>query len=167
MHPDLPPGDFEQDSIFAVVEYWLNKHDRTGDQESLNRAVSNAYYGLLYWCPKQLSWVKAPTQCAHSEQQHFNQYSVYCYGNRKIQCLDRLFKKTGNALFEQLKNRVLQLNFYTQVTEGPYKGAMTEAIADPWVERGQGFEWRGGPYTSELVADLMLQLIEMELITKP
>ena len=44
---------------------------------------------------------------------------------------------------------------------------MTEAIADPWLERGQGFEWRGSPYTSELVADLMLQLIEMELISKP
>jgi hypothetical protein len=166
-HPDLPPGDFEQDSIYCVVEYWLNKHDRTGDKDSLDRAAANAYYALLYWCPKQLSWVKAPTQCAHSEQQHFNQYSVYCYHNRKVQCLDRLFKKTGNPLFEQLKNRVLQMNFYTQVTDGPYKGAVTEAIADPWLERNQGFEWRGSPYTSELVSDLMLQLIEMELVTKP
>ncbi|MCX6878158.1 MAG: LamG domain-containing protein [Verrucomicrobia bacterium] len=166
-HPDLPPGDFEQDSIYAMVEYWLDKHDRTGDQECLDRAVANAYYGLLYWCPKQLSWVKAPTQCAHSEQQHFNQYSVYCYGNRKIQCLDRLFKKTGNPLFEQLRNRVMQLNFYTQIPDGPYQGAMTEAIADPWLERNQGFEWRGSPYTSELVSDLMLQLIEMNLVTKP
>ncbi len=164
MHPDLPPGDFEQDSVYAVVEYWLDKHDRTGDPESLDRAAANAYYGLLYWCPKQLSWVKAPTQGAHSEQQHFNQYSVYCYGNRKIQCLDRLFKKTGNPLFEQLKNRVLQLNFYVQVVEGPYRGAMTESIADPWLERNNGFEWRGSPYTSELVADLMLQLMEMGLM---
>ena len=166
MHPDLPPGDFEQDSLYAVVEYWLDKHDRTGDPESVDRAVANAYCGLLYWCPKQLSWVKAPTQGAHSEQQHFNQYSVYCYGNRKIQCLERLFKKTGNPLFEQLKNRVLQLNFYVQVVEGPYRGAMTESIADPWLERNNGFEWRGSPYTSELVADLMLQLMEMGLIPR-
>lgn len=166
-HPDLPPGDFEQDSIYGIVEYWLDKHDRTGQQECLDRAVANAYYGLLYWCPKQLSWVKSPTQGAHSEQQHFNQYSVYCYGNRKIQCLDRLFKKTGNRLFEQLRNRVMQMNFFVQVADGPYQGAMTEAIADPWLERGQGFEWRGSPYTSELVADLMLQLIEMNLISKP
>jgi hypothetical protein len=43
-------------------------------------------------------------------------------------------------------------------------GAVTEAIADPWLERNQGFEWRGSPYTSELVADLMLQLIEMGLV---
>ena len=166
-HPDLPPEDFEQDSIYNVVEYWLDKHDRTGDKESLARAVASAYYALLYWCPKQLSWVKAPTQCAHSEQQHFNQYSVYCYHNRKVQCLDRLFKKTGNPLFQQLKNRVMQLNFYTQVTDGPYQGAITEAIADPWLERNQGFEWRGSPYTSELVSDLMLQLIEMGLVKKP
>ncbi len=93
MHPDLPPNDFEQDSIYAVVEYWLNKHDRTGQQECLDRAVANAYYALLYWCPKQLSWVKSPTQCAHSEQEHFNQYSVYCYGNRKIECLARLARQ--------------------------------------------------------------------------
>jgi len=166
-HPDLPPGDFEQDSIFCVVEYWLDKHDRTGDKESLDRAVANAYYALLFWCPKQLRWVKAPTQAAHSEQQHFNQYSVYCYHNRKIQCLDRLFKKTGNALFEQLKNRVMQLNFYTQVVDGPYKGSITEAIADPWLERGRGFEYRGSPYTSELVSDLMLQLMDMGLVKKP
>jgi hypothetical protein len=166
-HPDLPPGDFEQDSIFAVVEYWLDKYDRTGDKESIDRAVANSYYALLYWCPKQLTWVRAPTQGAHSEQQNFNQYSVYCYHNRKIQCLDRLFKKTGNPLFEQLKNRVMQLNFYVQVVDGPYRGAITEAIADPWMERGGGFEWRGSPYTSELVADLMLQLMDMGLVTKP
>jgi len=36
------------------VEYWLDKHDRTGDKQSLDHAVANAYYGLLYWCPKQL-----------------------------------------------------------------------------------------------------------------
>ena len=42
-----------------------------------------------------------------------------------------------------------------------YKGAMTEAISDPWLERKQGFEWQGNPYTSEMVSDLMLQLIEM------
>jgi hypothetical protein len=166
-HPDLPPGDFEQDSIYNVVEYWLAKYDRTGDQESLNHAVANAYYALLYWCPKQLSWVKNPTQCAHSEQQHFNQYSVYNYHNRKIQCLDRLYKATGNPLFEQLENRVMQLNFYVQVADGPYKGSITEAIADPWLERKSGFEWRGSPYTSELVVDLMLQLMDMGLVAKP
>ena len=164
MHPDLPPEDFEQDSIYAVVESWLNRYDLTGDKDCLDHAVANVYYALLYWCPKQLSWVKNPTQCAHSEQQHFNQYSVYNYGNRKIQCLDRLYKKTNNPLFDSLKNRVMQLNFFTQVTEGPYRGAITEAIADPWLERKGGFEWQGSPYTSELISDLMLQLIELKLV---
>jgi len=166
-HPDLPPEDFEQDSIYNVVEYWLNKYDQTADKESLDHAVANAYYALLYWCPKQLSWVKNPTQAAHSEQQHYNQYSVYSYHNRKIQCLDRLYRKTHNPLFSQLKDRVMQLNFYTQVSEGPYKGSITEAIADPWLERNAGFEWRGVPYTSELISDLILQLIEMDLVKKP
>jgi hypothetical protein len=164
MHPDLPPEDFEQDSLYAVIEYWLNKHDRTGQQECLDRAVANAYYALLYWCPKQLSWVKSPTQCAHSEQQHFNQYSVYCYGNRKIECLARLARKTGNPLFRALQQRVMQMNFYVQVTEGPFMGSMTEAVCDPWLERGGGYEWRGSPYTSELVTDLMLQLMDLGLV---
>jgi len=164
MHPDLPPGDYEQDSIYAVVEYWLNRYTESGEQQCLQRAVANVYYGLLHWCPKQLSWVHAPTQCAHSEQQHFNQYSVYCYGNRKIQCLDRLFALTRDPLFAELRDRVIQLNFFVQVTEGPYRGAMTEAIADPWLERQHGFEWRGSPYTSELVIDLMLQLMDMGLL---
>jgi hypothetical protein len=165
-HPDLPPGDFEQDSIYEVVQYWLDKFDRTGDKESLDHALANAYYALLYWCPKQLSWVENPTQGAHTEQEHYNQYSVYNYQNRKIQCLDRLYKATGDPLFEQLRDRVMQLNFYTQVTAGPYKGSVTEAIADPWLERNGGFNWRGAPYTSELVTDLMLQLMDMKLAGK-
>jgi len=164
MHPDLPPEDYEQDSLFAVVEYWLDQHDASGKAETLEHALANAYLALLYWCPKQLSWVTSLTQCAHSEQQNFNQYSVYCYGNRKIQCLDRLHRKTGISLFQQLTKRVMQLNFYVQVAQGPYRGAMTEAIADPWLERNNGFEWRGNPYTSELVTDLMLQLMEMGLV---
>lgn len=163
-HPDLPPGDFEQDSIYNVVEYWLDRYDRTGNKENLDQAVANAYFALLYWCPKQLSWVKNPTQGAHTEQEHYNQYSVYNYHNRKIQCLDRLYKATGNPLFEQLRDRVMQMNFFTQVTDGPYKGSLTEAIADPWLERLKGFDFRGSPYTSELVADLMLQLMDLKLV---
>jgi hypothetical protein len=166
-HPDLPPGDFEQDSIYNVVEYWLNRYDQTGNKENLDQAVANAYYALLYWCPKQLSWVTNPTQGAHTEQEHYNQYSVYNYQNRKIQCLQRLYRATGNPLFAQLRDRVMQLNFFIQVTDGPYKGSLTEAIADPWLERQGGFDFRGSPYTSELVADLMLQLMDLNLVEKP
>jgi hypothetical protein len=171
MHPDLPPEDFEQDSLYAVVEYWLDKYDRTGEKDALDHAVANAYYALLYWCPKQLSWVTKPTQGAHSEQQNYNQYSVYNYGNRKIQCLDRLFKATDNPLFGQLRDRVMQLFFATQITEGEYKGSVHEAIADPWLERGANFDFtidgkkgRNSPYTSELVSDMMIQLMELDLV---
>ncbi|MDR1221931.1 MAG: hypothetical protein LBL07_03510 [Tannerella sp.] len=170
-HPDLPPEDFEQDSVYAVVEYWLDKYDRTGEKDALDHAVANAYYGLSYWCPKQLSWVTKPTQCAHSEQQNYNQYSVYNYCNRKIQSLDRLHRATGDPLFEQLENRVMQLFFATQITEGEYKGSVYEAIADPWLERGANYDFtfdgsRGpnSPYTSELVADMMIQLMELGLV---
>ena len=58
MHPDLPPEDFEQDSIYAVVEYWLDKHDRTGTRKASNARWPMPIIALLYWCPKQLSWVK-------------------------------------------------------------------------------------------------------------
>jgi hypothetical protein len=169
-HPDLPPEDFEQDSIYSVVEYWLDKYDRTGEKDALDHAVANAYYCLLYWCPKQLSWVTKPTQCAHSEQQNYNQYSVYNYCNRKIQCLDRLRKATNDPLFGQLGNRVMQLSFATQITKGKYRGSVHEAIADPWLERGANYDFtidgkrgRNSPYTSELVADMMIQLMELGL----
>jgi hypothetical protein len=166
MHPDLPPEDFEQDSLYAIAEYWLDKYERTQEQEALDHATANVYYALLYWCPKQLSWVQNPTQLAHSEQQHYNQYSVYCYGNRKLTCLNRLHKYTNDPLFAQMCERIMQNNFFTQVTEGDYKGSISEAIADPWLERKSeaGFNHRGWSYTSELVADMMIQLMEMGLV---
>ncbi|MDR0843861.1 MAG: hypothetical protein LBN71_01455 [Tannerella sp.] len=164
MHPDLPPEDYEQDSFWAIVEYWLDKHERTGEQEALEHAVANTYLALLSWCPKQLSWVKNPTQGTSSEQQHYGQYSVYSYGNRKLQCLDRLSKNTNDPLFSQLFKRTIQNQFYTQITEGKYKGSMYEAISDPWLERGHGFDYMNSPYTSELVMDLVLQLVEMDLV---
>ena len=59
------------------------------------------------------------------------------------------------------------VRFNIQVVDGPYRGSVTEAIADPWLERRGGFEWRGSPYTSELVSDLMLQLMDMGLVKYP
>ncbi|MDR3228576.1 MAG: hypothetical protein LBT53_04100 [Puniceicoccales bacterium] len=162
-HPDLPPEDFEQDSLPLVIEFWLDKYERTGEKDALENAVANAYLNLLFWCPKQLSWVKNPTQTAHSEQQNYNQYSVYSYNNKKLSVLHRLHKYTNNPLFEQLKNRVMQMNFYTQLASGPYKGAQYEAIADPWLERRHGFNNMNSPYTSELVVDVLVQLYELGL----
>jgi len=163
-HPDLPPEDFEQDSIYNVVEYWLDKYDRTKEQDALDNAVANVYYALLYWCPKQLSWVKSPTQLAHSEQIHYNTYAVYCYNNRKVSSLDRLYKITNNPLYSQLRDRVIQNNLFPQYTEGDWKGGMPEAIADPWGERRGGFEYKGVIYPNEITLELITELWDVGLV---
>ena len=147
--PYLWPNDYEQDSIWSVVEYWLGQYDRTQAKACLDRAVADAYLSFLRWCPKQLSWVQRPT-VAHCEQQHYTQYSVYCYHNRKVECLDRLARATQDPLFRSLVIRVMQLNFFTQLTEGDQTGAFSEAIADPWGERSGDFNFVGTPYMNEL-----------------
>jgi hypothetical protein len=162
-HPDLPPEDYEQDSLINIMEYWLGKYERTGDKAALENAIANAYFTLATRCPKQLSWVKNPTQLAHSEQQAFNQYSVYSYNNRELVVLDKLYRASGDKLFAQLRDRALQNNFYTQNTKGTYVGSLHEAIADPWLERKRGFNTLMAPYTSELVVDLLSQLYDLGL----
>jgi hypothetical protein len=164
MHPDLPPEDYEQDSFWAIVQYWLDKYERTGEQDALDHAIANANLALLSWCPKQLSWVKNPTQGTSSEQQHYNEYTAFSYGNEKLHCLSRLYKHTKDPLFSQLLTRMMQNQFFMQVADGPYKGGMYAAISDPWLERKQGFNFMNVPYTSETVLDLVLELIEMDLV---
>jgi len=164
-HPDLPPDELEEAGVWGVIEYWLDKYDRVRDEECLKRAVSDAYLSFLWWCPKQLSWVKNPTQFASAEQHHFLQYSIYCYQNRKVQCLWRLYEHTGDPLFRQLYERVLQGIFWTQITEGDLMGATHERIADPWLARDDygepAFDSLGTIYMGEQSLDCMLQMVEM------
>ncbi len=166
-HPDLPPDELEEASIWGVIEYWLDKYDRTQDDECLARAVADVYLSFLWWCPKQLSWVRNPTQCASAEQQHFVQYSIYCYQNRKVECLWRLYKCTGAPLFRELYERVLQGIFWTQVPEGDLVGATHERVADPWLARDDygepaSFDSMGTVYMGEQSLDCMLQVVEMQ-----
>ena len=153
MHPDLPPGDFEQDSVYAVVEYWLDKYDRTGDKECLDRAAANAYYGLLYWCPKQLSRVKSPTQCATQRAAALQPV----FGLLLRQSQDPMPRPFGETHWQPVTAHIsgtcvcgTQLNFCVQIVDGPYRGALTVALSPirGWMPKG-GFEWRGTPYTSE------------------
>lgn len=164
-HPDLPPDELEEASIWGVIEYWLDKYDRAGDEECLKRARTDAYLSLLWWCPKQLSWVENPTQFASAEQQHFLQYSIYCYQNRKVQCLWRLHKCTGDPLWRQVYERVLQGIFWSQETTGDLMGATHERIADPWLARDDYGEAdvnsMGTVYMGEQSLDCMLQMIEI------
>jgi len=51
-HRDLPPDEQEEASIWGVIEYWLDKYERTRDEECLERAVADACLSFLWWCPK-------------------------------------------------------------------------------------------------------------------
>jgi hypothetical protein len=167
-HPDLPWNDLEQDSVWEVIEMWLDVADDAGAApalraEALERAVGNSMVAFLMLRPKQLSWVTNPTQMAADEQQMYSQYSVYTYHNRKYTCLDRLARSSASGAlpFRQLADRLLQLNAFTQVlgNGNPQDtGGFHEAIADPWGARGGGPNFIGSVYLNELALDLMLQL---------
>ena len=110
--------------------------------------------------------MKNPTQGGSAEQQHFQQYSVYNYQNRKIEGLWRLYRATGNSLFLDLMNRALQNIYFTQETEGGNKGGTYERIADPWLVReetsgGPHFDSMGSNYTNEQALDCFLQVMEL------
>ncbi len=166
-HPDLPPFELEEASIWGVCEFWLNKFDETGDPKYLDHAVADAYLALTWWCPKQLSWVKNPTQGGSAEQTNFLQYSVYSYQDRKPESIWRLYQKTGNPLFEALAKRVFQNIYWTQVTSGNLMGATHERIADPWLARAgednekADFNSLGTTYMGEQSLDAFLQIVEM------
>jgi hypothetical protein len=160
-HVDLWPADYDADTVWCAVEYWLNKYDGTGDKQDLTRAEADAYFAFLMWCPKQLSWVRNPTQTCHTEQQHYLQYSNYCYCNQKVRCLNRLAAHTGNSLFARLGERIMQSCFWATETQGPYKGAQFERQADPWLGVSNDYDSKGVLYMTELALDLNVQLLEM------
>jgi len=165
-HPDLPPYELEEASIWGVAEHWLNRYDDTGDETYLHHAEANAYLAIFWWCPKDLSWVKNPTQGASAEQQHFQQYSVYNYQVRKVEGLWRLYQRTHNPLFLELFERTLQNIYFTQETEGGNKGGTYERIADPWMVReetpgGPHVDSMGSNYTNEQALDCFLQTLEL------
>jgi hypothetical protein len=79
-HPDLPYWDLEQDSVWEIVEYWLDQAaaaeaagDGTRAATAKARAEGDAFVALMMLCPKQLSWVGNPTQMAADEQQEYSQ----------------------------------------------------------------------------------------------
>jgi hypothetical protein len=164
-HPDLPPHTLEEGGIWGICEYWLYRYEETKNKEYLKHAEANAYLSLTWKCPKQLSWVDNPTQLGSAEQQYFLQYSVYCYQNRQVECLKKLYRYTNNILYDQLADRITQNIFWTQLSEGDLMGATHERIADPWLARndgdGPGYNTMGTIYMSEQSLDLLLQTVEM------
>jgi hypothetical protein len=162
-HTDLPPQDFESDSVWQVVEYWLDKYDQTRAPDDLSHAEANALLGFLMMCPKQLSWVANPTQTCHAEQQHYLQYSNYCYNNAKIVCLHRLAELTGQGLYRQLCDRVMQCGYWSQERTGPWMGSVYERMSDPWLGVSQDVNSKGTRYMSELAVEFNLQLLQMDM----
>jgi hypothetical protein len=115
-----------------------------GDAQCLKRAEADAWFAFLMWCPKQLSWVKNPTQTCHTEQEHYLQFSNCCYNNRKLYCLDRLAKLTGEKLFGELCERVVQCGFWARAPSGIYKGQNPTRSNMVWESKD-----RSDPYQSE------------------
>jgi hypothetical protein len=163
-HVDLWPNDYEADSVWHAVEYWLDKFDRTNNRECLKRAEADVWFAFLMWCPKQLPWVKNPTQTCHAEQENYLQYSNYCYNNRKYCCLDRLAKLTGDPLFGQMCERIIQCGFWGQAVSGDWLGGQYERMSDSWMGVSRDVNSLGQVYVSELALDAHLQLLEMGLV---
>lgn len=162
-HPDLPPNEFEESSIWNVAFYNLYRYEQTGDEGYLERALGEASLGFMWNCPKQLSWVENPTQFSSSEQKDYVQYCVYNYEDVKSTVLFKLFQHTRDPLYLKLYNRVSQNIYFTQVTRGGEMGGMYERIADPWLARtdfakSQGFNSMGTIYMGQLGVDYFYQI---------
>jgi hypothetical protein len=168
VHPDVAPEEnYDDQSIWNVIEYWLSKYDRTKDEECLERAVGDAYWALLSFCPKQLSWVKNPTQCTFDEQTGYHQYICYNYDNRMNYVIDRLFKLTKDPLWNDLDQRLIQLNLFTEITSGKNKGAFYERVSDPWLARNDeffGIESGGTIYMDNFCTPFFNSILDMGLV---
>jgi len=164
-HPDLPPDDFTEASIWGVTEFWLNRYDETGDESYLRHAEANVALDLTWACPKQLSWVKNPTQFCAAEQQHYFTYTLFNYQNRKQECLKRLYDITKNPLYAQMYEKTLQEIYFTQTTARDDRmGGTYERTSDPWLARRDNngktdFNSLGPHYMNEQSLDCFLQTL--------
>ena len=164
-HPDLPPGDFTEASIWGVTEFWLNRYDETGDESYLRHAEANIALDLIWTCPKQLSWVKNPTQFCAAEQEHYFTYTLFNYQNRKQECLKRLYDITKNPFYAQMYEKTLQEIYFTQTTARDDRmGGTFERTSDPWLARPDkngktDFNSLGPHYMNEQSLDCFLQTL--------
>lgn len=162
-HPDLPPDEFEESSIWNVAFYNLHRFEQTADKAYLEKALGEVSLAFTWNCPKQLSWVENPTQFSSSEQKDYVQYCVYNYEDMKSTVLLKLYRHTQDPLYLVLFNRVSQNIYFTQVTRGDEMGGMYERIADPWLARNdfsksQDFNSMGTIYMGQLGVDYFYQI---------
>jgi len=174
-HSDLPAHHIEEASVIALVEYWLNRFEKTGRPEYLVRARADMSLALLWWVPKQWSadcaarrdmharfarsrrevpedirQVLFPTQGITAEQEAYPMYCSYSYFGNKHLALERLSAATGDPLYRRLSTRLFQNNYYNLETRGDWKGA---------VNAGAGMSEHH--YLGHSVSDLMNQMIEV------
>jgi hypothetical protein len=169
VHPDVGPfeSNYDDQAIWNVIEYWLSKYDRTKDQECLDRALGDAYWALLSFCPKQLSWVKNPTQCTFDEQTGYHQYICYNFDNRMNYVINRLFRLTQDPLWNDLNHRLIQLNLFTELSSGKNKGAFYERVSDPWLSREDefsGIDSGGHAYMDNFCTPFFNSVLDMGLL---
>ncbi len=166
-HPDLPPWELTEASLWGVCEYWLDQYKKTGEKVYLKHAIADIYLAMTWWTPKQLSWVDNPTQGGAAEQQHYLSLTMYCYQNRKVECLKRLYDYTQDPLFKELYDMVLQTNYWTQKeTANGCIGGIHERTSRPWRAREDEtgkpeYNSLGSWYFNEQALDLFVQIFEM------
>ncbi len=166
-HPDLPAWELTEASIWGVCEYWLDRYQDTGKEEYLKHAIADLYLAMTWWVPKQLSWVDNPTQGGAAEQQHYLSLTMYCYQNRKVECLKRLYDYTKDPFFKELYDMVLQTNYWTQKeTSDGAIGGIHERTSRPWRARVDesgkpDYNSLGSWYFNEQALDLFVQTFEM------
>lgn len=118
-------------------------------------------------CPKQLSWVRYPTQCTFDEQTGYHQYICYNFDNRMSYVIDRLFKLTKNPLWNNLNQRLIQLNLFTELTTGKNKGSFYERVSDPWLSRVNefsGIDSGGHAYMDNFCTPFFNSMLDMGLV---
>ena len=76
---------------------------------------------------------------------------------------DRLAKLTGQPLFGELRDRMIQSGFWAQPASGDWIGGINERMCDPWKALSSDFDSTAQVYTGELATDAALQLLELGL----
>jgi len=162
-HPDLHPEEYEEGSIYLVLEYFLERYNDTKEKIYLDIAICLASFGFLMRCPKQLSWVKEPTWGCSAEQSHYLQYSLYSYCNLKYLCLKKLTDLTGDKFWEKEAKDLIKQSAHAVVLKGKWKGGYYERISDPWNARMLS---TNNIYFSKLAPELIYQILKLEEIEK-
>ena len=88
------------------------------------------------------------------------------YDTKKVAVLHKLSAATGDPLWAQMADRFTQMSIFgMDVKNGSStKGAIHEAIADPWLARHGGVNNMNSLYMDSYNIDLFLQLLEEGLL---